>query len=74
MPHVKVKLVPGKSEQQKAQLAEQIAKDIVTILHYEDDALSVAIEEVQTEDWASKVYHPEIMAHPRSSTKNPDTL
>jgi len=28
MPHVIVKLWPGKSEQQKARLAEEIAKDV----------------------------------------------
>ena len=33
MPHVIVKLWPGKSEQQKARLADKIAKDVMDILH-----------------------------------------
>ena len=31
MPHVIVKMYPGRSEQQKAQLAEAIVKDVMVI-------------------------------------------
>ncbi len=34
MPHVIVKLWPGKSENQKTRLAEAITKDVMEILHY----------------------------------------
>jgi len=44
MPHVIVKLWPGKSEQQKTHLAETIAKDVMSILHYGEESVSVAIE------------------------------
>jgi 4-oxalocrotonate tautomerase len=37
MPHVFVKLWPGKSEQQKCRLAEAITKDVMEILHYGDE-------------------------------------
>jgi 4-oxalocrotonate tautomerase len=33
MPHVVVKLWPGKSEQQKARLAEAIIKDVMEIFN-----------------------------------------
>ena len=33
MPHVIVKLWPGKSEQQKARLSEAIVKDVVKVLN-----------------------------------------
>lgn len=46
MPHVIVKLWPGKSEQQKRRLAEAITRDITTVLHYGDESVSVALEEV----------------------------
>jgi 4-oxalocrotonate tautomerase len=46
MPHVIVKLWPGKSEQQKRRLAEAIAKDVMDVLHYGEGSVSVAIEEV----------------------------
>lgn len=36
MPHVIVKLWPGKSEKQKTRLANEITKDVMNILHYGD--------------------------------------
>ena len=50
MPHVVVKLYPGRSEQQKARLAEEIVKDIVAVIKCEEKSISVAIEEVQPQD------------------------
>jgi 4-oxalocrotonate tautomerase len=60
MPHVIVKLWPGKSEKQKARLAEEIAKDVMTVLNYGEESVSVGIEEVTSQDWKDKVYKPEI--------------
>ena len=60
MPHVVVKLWPGKSEQQKTRLAEAITKDVMSILHYGDESVSVAMEEVEPREWIEKVYKPEI--------------
>ena len=60
MPHVIVKLWPGKSEQQKARLAQAIAKDVMHILHYGEESVSVAMEEVKSQDWKEKVYKPDI--------------
>ena len=41
MPHVVVKLWPGKSEQQKTRLAEAITKNVMDILHYGEESVSV---------------------------------
>jgi aryl-alcohol dehydrogenase-like predicted oxidoreductase len=61
MPHVIVKLWPGKSEQQQKQrLAEAITKDVMDILHYGDESVSVAMEEIKSRDWAENVYKPDI--------------
>ncbi len=60
MPHVNGKLVRGKSEYQKTRLAEQITRDVVNILNYGEEAVSVAFEEVEPQDWAEKVYKPDI--------------
>jgi 4-oxalocrotonate tautomerase len=62
MPHVIVKLWPGKSEMQKTRLAEAITKSVEDILHYGDESVSVAIEEVSSRDWAEKVFKPDIQA------------
>jgi 4-oxalocrotonate tautomerase len=61
MPHVIIKLWPGKSEQQKVRLAEDIVKDVMTILNYGEEFVSVAIEVVEQQDWAEKVYRPDII-------------
>ncbi len=55
-----VKLWPGKSEQQKNRLAEAIIKDVMDILHYGEESVSVAMEEVKSQDWIEKVYRPDI--------------
>jgi 4-oxalocrotonate tautomerase len=55
-----VKLWPGKSEQQKTRLAEEIAKDVMNILNYGEESVSVAFEEVNSQDWAEKVYSSDI--------------
>ena len=61
MPHVIVKMYPGRSEQQKARLAAAITKDVMAITDVGDEAVSVAIEEVNPGDWADKVYKPDIV-------------
>ena len=60
MPHVIVKLLPGKSEKQKSRLAEEIAKAVTSVLGYGEEAVSVALEEVSLQDWMGKVYKPDI--------------
>jgi alkylhydroperoxidase/carboxymuconolactone decarboxylase family protein YurZ len=39
MPHVIVKLWPGKSAQQKRRLAEAITRDVATVLNYGDESV-----------------------------------
>jgi 4-oxalocrotonate tautomerase len=53
--------VPGRSEEQKARLAEAIVKDVMAITNVGDDAVSVTIEEVEPDDRAEKVYQPDIV-------------
>jgi 4-oxalocrotonate tautomerase len=61
MPHVIVKMYPGRSENQKAQLAEAIVKDVMAIAKVVDDAVSVSIEENKPADWTERVYEPDIL-------------
>ena len=46
MPHVIVKLWPGKSAEQKRRLSDAIVRDVTSILNYGDESVSVAFEEV----------------------------
>ena len=71
MPHVIVKLLPGRSEQQKARLADEIARDVVAIAKCEEKSVSVAFEEIKPEDWAEKVYKPDILDSPEKLYKKP---
>jgi 4-oxalocrotonate tautomerase len=41
MPHVSVKLYPGRSEQRKAGLTQAIVKDVIAILNSGDESVSV---------------------------------
>jgi 4-oxalocrotonate tautomerase len=71
MPHVIVKLWPGNSEQQKAQLADAIAKNVMDVLGIGEESVSVSMEEVEPEDWAEKVYQPDIVNKPNQLYKKP---
>jgi 4-oxalocrotonate tautomerase len=60
MPHVIVRLWPGKSEAQKARLAEKIARDVMEVLNYGEESVSVAMEEIKSSDWARQVFESDI--------------
>ena len=71
MPHVIVKLWPGKSEQQKRRLAEAITDDVMKVLHYGEESVSVGFEEVDAADWAEKVYQLDIVQKAGTLYKKP---
>ncbi len=62
MPHVVVKLWPGRSEEQKTKLSEAIVKDVMTHVNSSESSVSVTIEEVAKEQWAEQVYKHDIQA------------
>jgi len=71
MPHVIVKLWPGKSEQQKARLAQAITDAVTEVLHYDEESVSVAMEEISPQDWPDKVYKADIVHHAERLYKKP---
>ena len=71
MPHVIVKMYAGRSEQQKARLAQEVTKAIMAGAGCGEDAVSVAIEDIAPEEWGEKVYQPDIAAHPDKLYKRP---
>lgn len=72
MPHVIVKLWPGKSEQQKALLADKVARDVMDVLDYGEESVSVGFEEVKSQDWKEKVYKPDIQDNWDKLYKKPE--
>ena len=66
MPHVIVKLWPGKSEAQKKRLAEAVTKDVMSVLHYGDESVSVAFEEIRAQDWLTQIRKYRVLERFRS--------
>ena len=71
MPHVIVKLYTGRSEQQKARLAEEVTKAVMAGANCAEQAVSVCIEDVEPNDWTEKVYKPDIVGQPDKLYKKP---
>jgi 4-oxalocrotonate tautomerase len=71
MPHVIVKMLPGRSEQLKAKLAQEMTKAVTSTLNLREDSVSVAIEDVQEQDWTEQVYKPDIIGKSATIYKKP---
>jgi 4-oxalocrotonate tautomerase len=71
MPHVIVKLWPGKSEQQKQKLAEGVTQVVMSSLGYGEESDSISLQEIAAGDWTEKVYTPDIINGPGKLYKRP---
>lgn len=71
MPHVIVKLQAGRTDQQKANLAADVTKAVMAALKIGEESVSVAVEDVEPNDWTEKVYKPDILAKPDTIYKKP---
>lgn len=60
MPHVVVKLWPGRNDEIKTNLAKKIADVVAEDLNVDIGDVSVAFEEVSKADWGEAVYKREI--------------
>ena len=52
MPIVRVEMLPGRTQAQKAELARAITEAVVTIAHTTPEATMVLFDEVARENWA----------------------
>ena len=71
MPHVIVKLQSGRSEQQKAKIADEVTKAVMAGANCAEQSVSVSIEDVEPNEWVEKVYQPDIVGKPRALYKKP---
>lgn len=71
MPHIIVKLFPGRSDELKTQLTEAIVRDVTRILDARDASISVAFEEIAADAWTEQVYKPDILGKWHKLTKEP---
>ncbi len=61
----------GKSEKQKTKLAEKITQSVMSTLHFGEESVSVAFEEIEAKNWASQVYQADIVGHKDKLYKKP---
>jgi len=71
MPHIIVKLWPGRSEEQKYALAGKMADAMKEVMGIEDESISIAFEEVPKDKWTEEVYKPDITAKQKMLYKKP---
>ncbi len=71
MPHISIKMFPGRTEEEKERLAQAILKDLVEITHCSENSVSIAIEDVPSSEWKAEVYDPEIQAKLDTLYKKP---
>lgn len=61
MPHVDIKCFPRDlNEEQKTALAADIAEVIIRHFNSKDGSVSVALQQIQQEDWKAQVWDTEI--------------
>lgn len=73
MPHVIIKMYPGRSEDKKRQLCERIVQDVMEIAGCQEKDVSVSIMEIARENWMDLVYKPDILDKPETLYKSPGT-
>ena len=71
MPHVIIKMLTGRTAEQKSRLAAAITDCVTSIAECGDEAVSIAIEDFAPDDWAEKVYRPDIMEKEETLVKKP---
>ena len=60
MPHIVMKCYPGRTEEQKNLCAQQMAESVAQTMGCPVSSVSIAIEEVEKEDWKETVWDKEI--------------
>ena len=71
MPHFQIKLLEGKSEEQKQKLTAEVIKAAQSVVGFGEESYSVSIEEYTLNEWKTKVYPNDIMAKEKVLYKKP---
>jgi 4-oxalocrotonate tautomerase len=61
MPHIIVKLYPGRTIEQKNKLVEKLTQAVIESVNVAEDTISIGIEEIQKENWEEEVNKPDII-------------
>ncbi|NLE26397.1 MAG: 4-oxalocrotonate tautomerase [Clostridiaceae bacterium] len=71
MPHVIIKLYPGRLEEQKQLCTEKIVETLIETLNTDEKSISVAFEEIPKEVWKEEVFLPDIIEKEEMLLKKP---
>ncbi|HHY81354.1 MAG TPA: 4-oxalocrotonate tautomerase [Clostridiales bacterium] len=71
MPHVIVKMYPGRTEEQKQELCSRMTEALMETLKVGVDSISIGIEEISPENWTEAVYKPDILGKQETLYKKP---
>jgi 4-oxalocrotonate tautomerase len=71
MPHVIIKLYPGRTEEQKIELTNKIVQSLKETVNADESSISVSFEEISSEDWGKEVYKPDIIDKEKTLFKRP---
>ena len=71
MPHVVLKMIEGRSEEQKQAVTAEITKAVMSALGCAESSVSVAILDVGKEQWTDQVYVPDIQQQQALIYKQP---
>lgn len=71
MPHIVLKMLEGRSEEAKSEVAAALAEVLHAKLGLKEGSVSVAIHEFAPKSWKDSVYDPEIMAEPEKLVIKP---
>jgi 4-oxalocrotonate tautomerase len=71
MPHIIVKLLAGRTEEQKKELTDKIVQAVMEIVDAGESNISVSFEEVPSEKWEKEVYQPDILGKEKTLYKKP---
>lgn len=72
MPHILIKMYPGRTDEQKKVCTEKVIQACVDALNCDESHFSMAFEEVPKDEWPEKVYRPEILEKLDTLTKKPE--
>jgi len=71
MPHFQIKILEGKSQEQKERLTKEIIQAAQKVFGMGNESYSVSIEEFSLDEWRNDVYPNSIMSNKEILIKEP---
>lgn len=71
MPHFQIKMLEGKTEEQKQKLTEEVIKAAQKVIGFGDESYSVSIQDYSLNEWKERVYPVDILGNPKILYKKP---